>query len=119
MTRESIEQFELADELEKLVVGQRVVGATANTLTLSNGAKITIDGSSDCCAYGAASIESLADGESVITSVQFVDGEQRETAHVFLLTDSGPAVRIDQEWDSSNGYYFYGLYLTVEGVDDE
>ena len=115
--RDSVYPEDLAPALEKLVVGHRIVAAKDDTLTLDNGVTITIDGSSDCCAWGDASLGPLVNSESVITSVTYTEDDRDEKAQVFLLTNAGPALVINQEWDASNGYYFYGLYLTVTGVE--
>jgi hypothetical protein len=112
-TRSSIEQDELASTLRPLVVGHKAVSVDGDTLTLDNGTRIKVTGASDCCAWGDATLGAIVDSEHVITSVsQEYDGAR--SARVFLLTGSGPALTINQEWEESNGYYFYGLYLEVE-----
>lgn len=117
----SIDQYELADRLREIVVGRKLVSVEGETVTLDNGTKIRIEGSSDCCAWGDATIGKIIDSEHVITGVQSVDGEgdYPNSASVFLMTDAGTAMEIAQKWDESNGYYFYGLYLTVTEVEHD
>ena len=120
MDYSGIEQYELADRLRETVVGRKLVSAEGETITLDNGAKIRIEGSSDCCAWGDATIGKVIDSEHVITGVRSVGDGDYGKATVFLMTDAGSAMEISQEWDESNGYYFYGLYFTVtEGLDDD
>lgn len=121
MNHEQIEQYELADTITPLVVGQKIVAATSDSMTLSNGVTLKLEGSVDCCAWGEASISDVVLSENVITAVTSVESprnadEWTEKATVYLLTNAGPAAQINQEWNESNGYYFYGLYLTVTGV---
>lgn len=113
----SIEQHELGDRLSEIVIGRKLVSVKGEVVTLDNGTKIRIEGSSDCCAWGDATIGKIIDSEHVITGVQSVDGDAEGSATVFLMTDAGTAMEIAQEWDESNGYYFYGLYLTVTEAD--
>jgi len=119
----SIDQYELADILKELVIGHAIVKAEGDTLTLDNGTTIRVEDSSDCCAWGTAYFGDLADSQNVITRVEGAStnsGDDDEyglgSARVFLLTDAGTAMVIDQQWEPSNGYYFYGLYLTVTEV---
>lgn len=111
---EMIEQYGLAERLSELLVGRRIVAATSDTLTLDDGREVQVEGSSDCCAWGDATFGDLADSRNVITGVRSEDDESDEKARIFVLTDAGTALNVDQEWNSSNGYYFYGLYLTVK-----
>lgn len=108
-----IEQGELADRLREVVIGRKLTRVDGETITLDNGTQIRISGSSDCCAWGDATLGKIADSEHVITGVRSVDDGDPNKATVFLMTDAGSAMEIAQEWDESNGYYFYGLYLTV------
>lgn len=115
---DSIEQDQLADKLREVVIGRKLVSADGDVITLDNGTKIRIEGSSDCCAWGAATVGKIIDSEHVITGVSSEDLDQEEDygpqrARVFLMTTAGSAMEISQEWDESNGYYFYGLYLNV------
>lgn len=114
-----IEQQELADRLREVVIGRKLLSAEGGTITLDNGTKISIEGSSDCCAWGDATIGKIIDSEHVITGVRSVDDGDPNKATVFLMTDAGSAMEISQEWEESNGYYFYGLYFTVTEVSGD
>lgn len=120
----SIDQYQLADKLRELVVGHRIVAVKNDTITLDNGTRLSIEGSSDCCAFGDADVELIVESEHVITSVMSEDLDPEgkygpERARVFLLSNHGAVAQVNQSWDASNGYYFYGLYLTVTEPDDE
>lgn len=117
MTYAGIEQEELADRLREVVIGRKLVSVEGETITLDNGTRIKISGSSDCCAWGDATLGKIVDSEHVITGVRSVDDGKKSEATVFLMTDAGSAMEIAQEWDESNGYYFYGLYFTVTAAD--
>lgn len=119
-----IEQHELADRLREVVIGRKLVSAEGETITLDDGTKIRIAGSSDCCAWGDADLGRIIDSEHVITAVASSYPERSSErdagqAKVFLLTDAGTAMEISHSWDESNGYYFYGLYLTVTGASEQ
>lgn len=118
MTYDGIEQEELADRLREVVIGHKLVAVEGETMTLDNGTRIKISGSSDCCAWGDATLGKIVDSEHVITGVRGVDDGDANKATVFLMTEAGSAMEIAQEWDESNGYYFYGLYFTVMAPDD-
>lgn len=118
MSRQSIEHEELADRLREVVIGHRLISVDGETITLDNGTRIKISGSSDCCAWGDATLGKIVDSEHVITGVRSVDDGNKSEATVFLMTDAGSAMEIAQEWDESSGYYFYGLYFTVTAPDD-
>lgn len=113
MSHDSIQQEDLADKLREVVIGRRLTSVEGETLTLDNGTQIKIEGSSDCCAWGDATLGAIVDSEHIITGVRSAEDGDRSKATVFLMTESGSAMEIAQEWDESNGYYFYGLYLTV------
>lgn len=116
MSYDGIEQDQLADRLREVVIGRKLASVDGENITLDNGTQIRIQGSSDCCAWGDATLGKIVDSEHVITGVRSVDDGDASKATVFLMTDAGSAMEIAQEWDESNGYYFYGLYFTVTEV---
>lgn len=102
-------------KLAELVVGHRVVSARGDSITLDRGVTVTLEGSSDCCAWGNIEVlaQTLANTEHVVTSV--AESSEDESATWFIMADAHQVLQLSGEWDPSNGYYFYGFYITVTG----
>lgn len=115
INKTSVDPWGFPSLLAETVVGHRVVSAEDDSITLDNGVKVTLTGSSDCCAWGDVSVlaSTLAKTEHVITAVtESEEGDQ--SARWFIMADTHEVLQLSGEWESSNGYYFYGFYLTVE-----
>lgn len=113
----SVYPEEFRSELESTLVGHRIVAASGNTVTLDNGQKYRLEGSSDCCAWADISVlaETLANSEHVITSV--TQEFESDEATWFIMADTHNVLQIDGEWNESNGYYFYGFSIEATSED--
>jgi len=104
-------------ELTDAIVGQRIVGVDTTEgsdvrLLTESGRVVLLDGVSDCCAYGEVElIKSLPTVAHVITSVTAEEGSNQETW--FILSEGIPVASLYATAYESNGYYSYGINVTV------
>ena len=113
------------EELEKLVVGRRIVSAertqdvsyitrSAVKLTLDDGFSVTLVDTDDCCAYTELGEFFLdpASVDHVILGVGTTDGYT--TWHIYA--DFGDVMRLKVGWSCGNPFYYgYGFTIRVEG----
>jgi hypothetical protein len=114
------------DTLRDAVVGHRIVsvekdgtgryGGTRTVITLDSGKRVTLEDTSDCCAYTELDSFLLhADRvDHVITGVGTTDGFT--TWHVFA--DMGDVLELSVGWSSGNPFY-YGYGFTISVSDDD
>jgi hypothetical protein len=107
------------DEWLSVLVGQRVVSATEDTLTLSDGTTVTFDTTNDdCCSW--IELESLTTTDHIITAARFDDnedetgGEGAYRAWLHVVTEAGELNIAEASGDASNGYYLHGFALGVK-----
>jgi hypothetical protein len=122
------------EELEKTVVGRRIVSAekreitrypygpsyprkdTAFIITLDDGTEVQLFNTDDCCAFTELSDFWLdpTSVDHVITGVGTTDGYN--TWHIFA--DFGDILKLDVDWSPGNPFYYgYGFEIDVKPVD--
>lgn len=99
------------DDLKSVVVGKRIVAAKDNIVTLDDGTKYALEGSSDCCAWAGINViaDTLANSEHVITAVY--ENMEDSNATWVIMADAHKVLQIEGEWNESSGYYFYGFSI--------
>lgn len=116
-------------ELGASVIGHRIVSARreqregdwygglvdALEITLDNGTRVWLAGTSDCCAY--TELESFllnaSNIDHAITGVGTTDGFTKW--HIFA--DLGDVLELKVGWSCGNAFYYgYGFEITVEEV---
>ncbi len=113
-----------AEELEKLVVGQRIVEVRQVErpnrwqdvdkwleIELKNGTTVQMIDSYDCCAFTELNkfLLNFENIEHVITGVSTENNY--ETWHIYAAM--GDVLTLDVGYDPSNGYYGYGFEINV------
>lgn len=99
------------------LIGKKVVNATVDTLTLSDGTRLQFDTeASDCCSWVA--LRSLSTTDSIITAAEYRDdenenGEGTYKAWLHVVTEAGELNIAEADGDASNGYYLHGFALDV------
>lgn len=108
----------------KHLIGKRVVSATLDTLTLSDGTSLQFEReTSDCCSW--LNLFSLSTTDNVITAAEFRDnenetgGEGEYRAWLHVVTEAGELNIAEAEGDASNGYYLHGFALDITVVVPE
>jgi len=103
-----------------VLVGQRVVSATDDTLTLSDGTTVTFDTTNDdCCSW--IELTRLTTTDHIITAARLEDNEDetggegayRAWLHV-VTAEAGELNLAEANGDASNGYYLHGFALGVK-----
>ncbi|WP_406161069.1 hypothetical protein [Streptomyces canus] len=118
------------DALKEAVVGHRIVkaeqvetetrwGGTDKSfvITLDNGKRVELQGTSDCCAYTELTSFLLhADRvDHIITGVGTTDGYA--TWHIYA--DMGDVLELSVGWSSGNPFYYgYGFNISVVELND-
>ena len=114
------------EELASAVIGHRIISAVHEgvprdrwgnayedilVLTLSNGNRVKIIDSSDCCAYTQLKAFMLSPSSinHVITSVGTSNGYT--TWHIYAAMND--VLKINVAWDEGTGYYGYGFKIKV------
>jgi len=117
----SYDMESVAEELEEVLVGRRIVSAEQVPakgwydahlkLTLDNGKVVEVQDTSDCCAYGEVSAFLLNPDsvDHVITSVRGADNY----TEFFVLADMVQVLKLDTSWSEGSGYYSYGLNIRL------
>jgi hypothetical protein len=98
------------------LIGKSIVGATVDTLTLSDGTRLRFDRSdSDCCSW--IELRSLSTTDNVITAAEFRDNEDESDgdykAWLHVVTEAGELNIAEAEGNAGNGYYLHGFALGV------
>ena len=116
-------------ELEQAVIGHRIVSAEKETikgrwygetealvLTLDDGTKVSLENTSDCCAY--------TDLEGFFTHPEMVDhailgvGTTEGYTKWHIFADFGDVVELDVGWSCRNPFYYaYGFDIAVQPVE--
>ncbi|HET6907848.1 MAG TPA: hypothetical protein VFH54_00790 [Mycobacteriales bacterium] len=104
------------------LIGQRVVEASDDTLTLSNGVQLRFQkANDDCCSY--IELGKLATTDNIITAASVGDnegetgGEGPYDAWVYVVTEAGVLNIAEAHGDASNGYYLHGFALDVTVIE--
>jgi len=115
-------------ELEQAVVGRRIVSAEkgmikgrwgseteAFVLTLDDGTRVSLQNTSDCCAY--------TDLEGFFAHPEMVDhailgvGTTEEYTKWHIYADFGDVMELNVGWSCGNPFYYgYGFDIAVEPV---
>lgn len=104
----------------ELLVGQRVIDATEDTLTLSDGTKLRFERTADdCCSW--LKLQALATTDNIITAARYGDnedeafgeGEGEYRAWIHVITEAGELNIAEAEGDLGSGYYLHGFALHV------
>lgn len=99
-------------ELERAVVGHRIVSVEDTVITLDNGKRVRLVEQGDCCAY--TELESFLlhpdRVDHIITGVGTTNGF--DTWHIYA--DMGDVLELTVGWSSGSGYYAYGFHIEVE-----
>lgn len=123
---EDAQMEESAEELASAVIGHRIVSAVYQkniqgrwggeyshglVLTLSNGKRVNIINSSDCCAYTGLEAFMLKPEsiDHVITNVGTSNGYT--TWHIYAAMND--VLKLDVAWGEGSGYYGYGFDINV------
>jgi hypothetical protein len=100
------------------LIGNAVINATEDTLTLSDGTRLRFDReASDCCTW--MELRSLSTTDNVITAAEFrdnedeTDGEGAYRAWLHVVTEAGELSIAEAEGDAGNGCYLHGFALGV------
>jgi hypothetical protein len=103
--------------LEKLI-GNAVVAATSDTLTLSDGTRLRFDVEEyDCCS--SIYLRALSTTNNIITAAEFRDNEDETggggpyRAWLHVVTEAGELAIAEAEGDATSGYYLHGFALGV------
>lgn len=116
-------------ELERAVIGRRIVSAKKDTvehrwgghveafvLTLDNGTKVSLEDTSDCCAH--------TDLEGFFAHPEMVDhailgvGTTEGYTKWHIYADFGDVVGLDVAWSCGNPFYYgYGFDIAVKPVE--
>lgn len=116
------------EELEKAVVGHRIVAVRQETNTgswtygpqfvieLDNGRKVIMRNTSDCCAFTELGkfLLNVDKVNHIITGVGTTEGYQ--VWHIYA--DMGDVLQLDVSWSCGNPFY-YGYGFDIEVVDPE
>lgn len=105
------------NRLDEVLIGRKIVSAARSssgydlTVTLDNGTEVTLDATSDCCAY--TEVEALLlhpeRVDHMITGVTTTnDGT---TWHIYA--DLGDILELTVGWSEGSGYYGYGFDISV------
>jgi hypothetical protein len=102
-------------DLEREVVGHRIVSVEDNVITLDNGKRVRLVEQYDCCAYTELESFLLHPGrvDHIITGVGTTNGF--DTWHIYA--DMGDVLELTVGWSAGSGYYAYGFHIEVEEVN--
>jgi hypothetical protein len=115
-------------QLEKLVVGHRIISAEKGThenrwgnetdaliITLDNGMRVVLQDTDDCCAYTSLR-DFFLDPNSVDHMIMGVGTTDKYTTwHIYA--DFGDIMRLQVGWSCGNPFYYgYGFSIAVEDV---
>lgn len=105
------------DALADAVVGHKIVSVEktgdSGTITLDNGKRVRLVGTSECCAFTELEAFLLHPEmvDHVIVGVGTTD--QYQTWHVYA--DAGDVLKLTVDWSCGNPFYYgYGFDITVE-----
>lgn len=107
-----------AEAATALLVGHRIVDASADTLTLDDGTEMRFQHSvTECCSQ--VELVRLATTENIITAATVADnelatgGQGAYRAWIQVVTQAGEFRVAEADGDASNGYYLHGFALGV------
>lgn len=111
-----------ATELEKLLVGRKIVSAEripefgweVGRLILDDGTELELEGNEGCggCAAGWFSLTNLNQVDNVITRV-WIDTDEETIYKVFVFADNEAINLATFTGDDGNGYYGTGFSVSV------
>ena len=101
-----------AEDLSGLLVGKSITSIEGDTFVLSDGTRIELIGTGDCCAWFSASIENIDLSDNVVTRCESGDRD----ADGWSLTVFSAHKRIAEvnvDGDATSGYYCHSINMNV------
>ena len=100
--------------LREILIGQRIVKAEGDVLTLSSGSTLTVEGNRGCggCTSGRYEIDYIKSHDNIITDVRVSDdGTHVVALYVYAEGIPGGTPIISASGDVGNGYYGTGFTI--------
>jgi hypothetical protein len=115
-----VEVYDLEKEdLEKEVLGNRIVSIEDKKIQLSNGKVLEIEDVSDCCAWFVGDIKAFDFADNVVTGVEKVEhqggSDAPEAWTLRVLSNHKTIAEVNIEGDSTSGYYCHSVVMTIKG----
>ena len=117
---ENYQGYELAELLNKELIGQRITEITTEKIVLDNGTVLTIElnqGCGGCCA-GWAEMEIVPNNPNIKAAVMNVeykdtDNEYSDSFKIFIYMANNTSVTMEGNNGNDNGYYGSGFWVSV------
>ena len=119
-TGENYQGYELAELLNKELIGQRITEITTEKIVLDNGTVLTIELNQGCggCWAGWAEMEIVPNNpniEAAVMNVEYkdTDNECSDSFKIFIYMANNTSVTMEGNNGNDNGYYGSGFWVSV------